>query len=108
MKITDVKVRLTNKTYRRLRAIASITIDGVLAINDILVLQKKDYFFIAFPKNDYAEMAGLELIAPLDCDTRQQIQAAIVGKYREVEREGATNCRTLPFANKKERENKNE
>jgi len=48
MNITDIRIR---KTYEegRLRALVSLTLDGVIAIHDIKVIDGPERLFVAMP-----------------------------------------------------------
>ena len=101
MKITEVKLRIPEKKYLRLRAIASITIDNELIINDIRLISEGSKYFIDFPRSAYAQMAQLQTIAPLSYQTREKFLDAILKKYKEQiqkvkkKKKGGTICPTL-------------
>lgn len=79
MIITDVKIRII-KDRPKLKAIACIVIDNSLAINDLKIIQSKR-LFVSFPRHEYAAMANLQLIVPLNGETRQMIEKVVIDKY---------------------------
>ena len=50
--------------FPRLKAVASITLDHQLIINDIKVLESENRCFIEFPRNSFAEFHNIENIIP--------------------------------------------
>lgn len=76
MKISEVKVTLCNSPP--IIAIASITIDNALAINDIRVIKKNNSCYIQFPNHPTTEAHGKHNIVPLTNEVRLQIQNAIL------------------------------
>ena len=49
MKITEVRIKLVPGTRDKLRAFASITLDGALVIRDIKVIEGGERLFVAMP-----------------------------------------------------------
>lgn len=82
MEITNVKIRqIPDKA--RLRAIASITLDNELTINDIKIIQTKKRLCAEFPKHQFAKNNRLEYIVPLNPATRAKIENSILNEYRQ-------------------------
>lgn len=87
MTITQVKIRLVPK-YPRLKAIASITIDNELIINDIAVIQTEKRLYIDFPKHPYAQKNRMEYVVPLNSDVRHSLEATVLEAYKKEQRCG--------------------
>lgn len=85
MKITDVKIRLV-KGKRRLKAVASITLDRALIINDIKIIQTDSRLCVAFPENPYASDRNhvQYVIVPLSMEIRENFENRILGRYEEI------------------------
>jgi len=49
MNITETRIRLVTKDDSKLKAIATITIDGCMIVHDIKVVEGTDGLFIAMP-----------------------------------------------------------
>lgn len=80
MKITTVNIRLLNddsESSKRLKAIASITLDNMLTVNDILVVQARNRMCIFFPENQYHETTVVPRVKAFS----KQIESAIIDRY---------------------------
>ena len=83
MQITDVRVRMVNKESK-MRAVVSITIDGVFVIHDIKVIEGDKGMFIAMPSRKAGEGEYKDIAHPINSETRSEIQDIILNKYYEV------------------------
>lgn len=83
MKITDVRIRLVNKEDSKLKAVASITFDGVFVVHDIKVIASNDGEFIAMPSRKTNDGEYKDIAHPLDTETRETIKNAILTAYNE-------------------------
>ena len=88
MQIDDVRIRLIHKEGC-LKAIASMTIDGCFVIHDIKVLEKNGERFIGMPTRKLAEGTFADIAHPIDQETRNAIQKAILERYDQVSQEKA-------------------
>ncbi len=55
MEITEIRIRLVNNPREKLRAFASVTFDGELAIRDIKIIEGTDGLFVAMPSRKLAD-----------------------------------------------------
>ncbi len=80
MNITDVKIR---KIYqdKRLRALASITIDDELAIHDIKIIQGPERIFVAMPSRKEENSVYRDIVHPITSTTRKNIEDKILTAY---------------------------
>lgn len=83
MQITDIKIRRI-EGFSRLKAIASITLDKELIINDIKVLESKNRCFIEFPKNSFAKTHNRENIIPTS-ELRTTLENKIMELYEQMQ-----------------------
>lgn len=82
MQITKVKIKpIQDKD--RLRAVASITFDNELTINDIKVIQTGKRLCAEFPKHQFAKNKNLEYIVPLNSLIRKEIESKILVAYEK-------------------------
>jgi len=82
MQITKVKIKpIQDKD--RLRAVASITFDNELTINDIKVIQTGKRLCAEFPKHQFAKNNNLEYIVPLNPFIRKEIESKILMAYEK-------------------------
>ena len=84
MQITDVRVRKIT-SQNRMKAIASITLDDVFVIHDIKVIESDKGPFIAMPSRKTPNGEFKDIAHPINTETREMIQKAIIDKYNEEE-----------------------
>ncbi len=84
MQITDVRVKKID-SQNKMKAIASITIDEVFVIHDIKVLESEKGLFIAMPSKKTPDGKFKDIAHPINTETRELIQNAIIQKYNEAE-----------------------
>ncbi|MBQ8781309.1 MAG: septation regulator SpoVG [Oscillospiraceae bacterium] len=85
MNITDIKIRKIIPDGR-LRAIISITIDDMLAIHDIKVVQGDERIFVAMPSRKDENGIFRDVVHPISPDARQLIEGQILDAYtRHIE-----------------------
>ncbi len=85
MTITEVKIRRLCQE-ERLRAIASITIDGELAIHELKVIQGQERLFVAMPsqKNESGDRAYRDVVHPISSEARKKIEQAVLTAYEDT------------------------
>lgn len=81
MNISDVRIRLTQKENSKLKAVASITIDGCFVVHDIKVIEGTDSLFIAMPSRKTNEGEYKDIVHPLNTETREEIKQLILSAY---------------------------
>ena len=84
MTITDVRIRPVEKADAKMKAVASITIDGEFVVHDIKVIQGNDKLFIAMPSKKDGNGDFKDIAHPINTATRTKIQDAVLTKYEEV------------------------
>jgi stage V sporulation protein G len=82
MQITEVKVFPVRD--KKLRAFASIVLDGVFMVNDIKVIEGKDGFFISMPSRRKKNGRFKDIAHPLNQETRRLLEETIIAEYRRV------------------------
>lgn len=89
MDITEIKVRkLMNDG--KLRGIVSITIDGVLAVHDIKVVQGEERLFVAMPSRRDDGGMFRDIVHPISSESRGKLEQQILSAYRtELDRQEA-------------------
>ena len=80
MTISDIKFRrsLTDGT---LKAIASLTIDGFIAIHEIKVIET-DHLFVAMPSRKDESGAYHDIVHPINESARNLIETAVLSAYK--------------------------
>jgi len=82
MEITDIKIRKI-LTEGRLRAVVSVTIDHMLAVHDIKVVQGDSRLFIAMPSRKDENGIFRDIVHPILPDARKLLEEAILDAYQK-------------------------
>lgn len=80
MEITDVRVRKVNKEGR-MKAVISVTFDNEFVVHDIKVIEREQGLFIAMPSRKTADGEFRDIAHPINGETREKLQRAILEKY---------------------------
>lgn len=85
MNITDIKIRKIIPEGR-LRAVISITIDNMLAVHDIKVVQGDERLFVAMPSRKDESGIFRDIVHPISPEARKLIEEQILDAYtRHIE-----------------------
>ena len=85
MKVTKVVVKKVDKENSRLRGYASIVIDDSLKIRDIRIIEGEERLFIAMPSRKMAEDKFIDVVNPINTETRELFENAIIEEYNKAE-----------------------
>ena len=88
MEITDIRIRKVNSDGK-MKAIVSVTLDNMLVIHDIKVIEGIDKMFVAMPSRKNAEGEYKDIVHPITSQLRETLQTAILAKYEEALKEQA-------------------
>lgn len=88
MQITDVRLRKVN-SENRMKAVASVTFDNEFVIHDIKVIESQNGLFIAMPSRKTPNGEFKDIAHPINADTREKIQGAILEAYNSPDAEVA-------------------
>ena len=80
MNITDIIFRKTFDSGK-LRAIASITLDGCFAIHEIKVIET-DHLFVAMPSRKDESGNYHDIVHPINESARNLIESAVLSAYK--------------------------
>ncbi|MGN0612653.1 MAG: SpoVG family protein [Porcipelethomonas sp.] len=80
MTISDIKIRKTI-SEGRLRAIVSITLEDVLAVHDIKIVQGDERLFVAMPSRKDENGVFRDIVHPISPAARQLIEDQILDAY---------------------------
>ncbi|MBE5939492.1 MAG: septation regulator SpoVG [Lachnospiraceae bacterium] len=84
MEITDIRIKKIDRDGK-LRAVASITIDGIFVVHDIKIIEGEKGLFIAMPSKRSADGEYRDVAHPINSDTRRDLQNMILDKYNKEE-----------------------
>ena len=80
MQITDLKIRKM-MADGRLRAIVSITLDQMIAVHDIKVVQGENRLFVAMPSRKDESGIFRDIVHPISAQARQYLETQILDAY---------------------------
>lgn len=80
MEITDVKIRKI-MSEGRLRAVVSLTIDEMLAVHDIKVVQGDERLFVAMPSRKDENGVFRDIVHPISPSARKLFEETILDTY---------------------------
>jgi len=86
MEITDVRIRKI-ATEGKMKAIVSITFDNEFVVHDIKVIEGQSGLFIAMPSRKTPDGEFKDIAHPINTQTREKIQTAILQEYEKVKSE---------------------
>lgn len=88
MEITDVKIRKLI-TEGRLKAIVSVTIDNMIAVHDIKVVQGEERLFAAMPSRKDENGIFRDIVHPITAEARKELENAVLDAYeRQIAESG--------------------
>ena len=82
MEITDIKIRRII-TEGRLRAVVSVTVDNMLAVHDIKVVQGDERLFVAMPSRKDENGVFRDIVHPISAAARKMMESQILEAYHE-------------------------
>lgn len=82
MEITDIKIRKII-TEGRLRAVVSVTVDHMLAVHDIKIVQGDERLFIAMPSRKDENGMFRDIVHPILPEGRKMIEESILDAYQK-------------------------
>ena len=83
MTITDVRIRLIDKEGK-MRAVASITIEGVFVVHDIKIIEGDKGMFIAMPSRKSPDGEYRDIAHPINSDMRYRMQSMVLAEYEKM------------------------
>lgn len=84
MEITDIRIKKIEKEDSKIKAIATITIDGCFVIHDIKVVSKDDGFIISMPSKKLASGGFADIAHPITKEARENLNALVVEAYNKA------------------------
>ena len=81
MDITDIKFRHVEQSGK-LRALVSVTFDGVLAVHDIKIIDGHDRLFLAMPSRRMPDGHFRDIAHPVGSALRVELEQEVLDAYR--------------------------
>ena len=85
MKVTSVNVKKIEKENSRMKGIASILLDDIIAIHDIRIISGDNGLFVAMPSRKTAAGDYRDIVHPSSPEGREMIEKAILAEYNKEE-----------------------
>ena len=82
MEITDIKIRRII-TEGRLPSVVSITLDNMLAVHDIKIVQGDERLFVAMPSRKDENGVFRDIVHPISAAARKKLEAEIMETYQQ-------------------------
>ena len=83
MEITDIKFRhLQNEG--RLKALVSVTLDGIFAVHDIKIIDGQDRLFLAMPSRRMPDGKYRDIVHPIGSMLRDELENRVITEYRNT------------------------
>ncbi len=82
MEITEVKIFPANEG--KLKAYATIVIDGCFIIRDLKIIKGEKGLFVSMPSRRKKDGTFKDIAHPLNAETRQQLEEKIINEYKKV------------------------
>ena len=86
MKVTSVNVKKIEKENSRMKGIASILLDDIIAIHDIRIINGDNGLFVAMPSRKTATGGYRDIVHPITQEGRDIIESAIIEAYNNAEK----------------------
>ena len=85
MKVTTVNVKKIEKENSRMKGIAEILIDDMIAIHDIRIILGDNGLFVAMPSRKTSTGEFKDIAHPINHDTRKELEQFVIKAYEEAE-----------------------
>ena len=82
MEITRVKIGLSDD--ERIKAYATITIDDCFVIQGLRLTHSQKGYFLFMPGRKMDDGTYVDIVYPLNTETRQMIQEKVVAEYEKI------------------------
>ncbi len=83
----NVKIHTVIENGKPLKAVASVTMDGMFAVHNVRVIKYDKGMFIGMPYEIYKDKDGKEnrrdVFNPINSDARKAIEEAVIAAYNE-------------------------
>lgn len=83
MNITDVRIRKV-ETDNRMKAIASVTLEGCFVIHDLRVIQGDEHLFVAMPSRKTSTGEFKDIAHPINHEARKELEQSIIDAYQSL------------------------
>ncbi|NLY55130.1 MAG: septation regulator SpoVG [Firmicutes bacterium] len=83
MEITEVKIWPARNADSKIKASASITIDGAFMVHDLRVIEGSNGLFVAMPARKLSDGNYRDIAHPITPEAREMIQKMVLAEYEK-------------------------
>ncbi len=84
MNITEVRVWPVRNKESKIKATASIVIDGAIMIHDLRVVEGSNGLFVAMPSRKTTDGNYRDIAHPITAEAREVIQNKVLAEYQKL------------------------
>ena len=88
MIITAIQIRRIANSTTKMKGLASVNLDNMIAIKEIKVLFNEDKFFLAMPSRPTKVGTFKDMVHPINANVRDAFEKLIIGGYKIAEADG--------------------
>lgn len=81
MKITSLRIRTLKNDRNRMLGVASITLDNMIAIHDIKIIENSDGLLLAMPSKNVKPGTFKDSVHPINAQVRESIEKIVFSAY---------------------------
>mgnify|MGYP004536183953 FL=1 len=82
MEITDIRVRKVN-SEGKLKAVVSVTFDGVFVVHDIKLIENEGRMFISMPNKRVRSGEYKDIAHPVNPEMREALERSVISAYED-------------------------
>lgn len=101
MLITNIRIRRLEDSETKMRGVASINLDDMVAIHEIKVLEAEGKFFLAMPSKQTKVGTFKDTVHPINANVREAFETLIIGGYKKAQKEGYSKIELIYIENGK-------
>lgn len=92
MKITSIRIRILKNTGSKMVGLVCITLDDMIAIHDIKMLNNQGQLFLAMPSRATKAGTFKDIVHPINASVRETIEKIAFDAYEKCENENIGNA----------------
>jgi stage V sporulation protein G len=94
LEITEIRITLRDDD--KLKAFASITLDNMLVIRGLKIIQGSQGTFIAMPSRQRKDGTYQDVAHPINRETREWLESQVIAAYKEEVQKAQAGLHTFP------------
>lgn len=83
MTVTEIRMKPVAGDAR-LRALATVTLDGEIAVHDVKIISGDERLFVAMPSRRMADGSFRDIVHPVSAEARARLEGEILKAYRAL------------------------